>query len=138
MRRLLVFLLVSVQFVISFGCDGFTMRKIRIDLTQNKPISSSTAVRTDDLREFFRLIQYVAVQNGLKCNGYNETGKYFGCGSGTFNLMTYVKGDKLVQVELSEFGPWGKTIRFEKLERDINEMLAQEFPGKNFILHKEN
>jgi hypothetical protein len=137
MNKLLSLSAAAVLCIILSGCDGFTMRKARIDLSHNVPTSSGTAVQTGDLKGFFKLIEDVAVKNGLECNAYNEAEKYFGCGAGTFNLMTYVKGNRLVQIELSEFGPWGKTRQFEKLERDVNEMLAREFPGRNVVLSKE-
>jgi hypothetical protein len=137
MTKLLPLSVAAVLCIILCGCDGFTMRKASIDLSHNVPTSSGTAVQTGDLKGFFKLIKDVAVKNGLKCHAYSEAEKYFGCGAGTFNLMTYVKGDKSVQVELSEFGPWGKTRQFEKLERDVNEMLAREFPAQNIVLSKE-
>jgi len=131
------FISVVVLCAALLSCDGFRIRKVSIDLTQDTSVSSAASLRTNTLQGFFDLIENVAVKNGLKCNPYNEIGKYFGCGKGGLNLMTYVKGNRLVQLELIEFGPFAKTRQFEKLERDVNEMLAREFPGQTFVLRDE-
>ena len=137
MMRLSILLCSFFLYATLSGCTGFTMTKVTINLDQSIPFNSGVTVRTINLKDFSQMIEEVAVKNGLKCNVYNETNKYFGCGIGRFNLMTYVKEDQMVQVELSEVGPWGKTKRFEKLEKDVNAMLAREFPGQNYTLHHE-
>jgi hypothetical protein len=137
LTRLILLLSISCVTVFLCACDGLTIRKSTIDLTQSRPLSSVSTVETDDFQNFFRLIEEVAKKNGLKCNPYEANKKYFGCGIGYFNLMSYVKGEKIIQLELSEFGPWGKTKRYEKLEKDVNEMLIREFPGRNYVLSQE-
>ena len=117
-----------------YGCNGYTKREVTIDLKLHNPISISTTAQTEDLQNFFGLINEVAEKNDLICNPYEERQKYFGCGDGSLNLMTYVKESNIVQVEISEFGPVAKTKGFGKVERDINQMLSKEFPGQNYIL----
>ena len=121
------------------GCDGYTKRITKIDLGKNKPVSYVASISKDnhDLQNLFKLIEKVALSNGLTCNPYSEQEHYFGCGIGSFNLMTYIKSENIVQIELTEFGPWGKTKRFERLERDLNVMFNEEFPGEGYMLRKK-
>ena len=118
-----------------YACNGYTKREVTIDLKLHNQISFSTTAQPTDLQDLFGLIKEVAEKNDLICNPYEERQKYFGCEDGSLNLMTYVKESKIVQVELSEFGPMAKTKSFEKVERDINQMLSKEFPGQNYILN---
>jgi hypothetical protein len=137
MTRLIVLLSAVAFYAPLYGCDGLTIRRATIDLGQNRPATSAATVRPIDLQEFLQLMENVAVNNGMKCNVYNETEKYFGCGVGSFGLLVNVKEDRVVPVEVREFGPWGKTKRFEKLEGEIDESLARKFPGRNLALRPE-
>jgi hypothetical protein len=125
-------LIVAIPLLFS-GCDGLHRSRTNIDFTANK-VSSSSGVLVNHPNELFPLVEALAKKHGMKCNPYDEAQKYFGCGVGGFNLLTYVNSENSVLIELSEFGPWGETKQYQALKVELSEMLGRLYPGQGIAL----
>lgn len=117
--------------VVLFGCDGYFRRQAVIDFQKNTPKNFSVVAKTD-LNKLFSIIETIAKKNNMKCYSYsNKEERCLVWGASPINLNTHIQDEKVVKIELVQFGPLAETKTFTAIEEDLASMLNEEFPGQN-------
>ncbi len=110
------------------GCDQIYLRRVVLDLRQDKP-GSVTVSKPGDFDTLCFRIERIAQKQGLACR-LNEMRKTsFACRGGSVSLSVDATAEESTTIELSQFGPRGKTPQFSILEQELTAFLASELPG---------
>ncbi len=110
------------------SCDKIYKRQFIVDF-QNSKAQSFTVSESEDLQSLYSQIEEIALKNDLKCAPYKATQKYYRCSKETVKITAYVSEKRNVSIELTQFGPWGKTPHYLTLEKDLSDFVKREFPG---------